>query len=875
MHTLIRSLVIALGITLASGAFAIPKITGVSIERPSSGVLIHILGTKLPQPKKITLQGGKLIVFEFPNTICAFQRTQRVQDQNVQMVKSAQYTARPPVARVVLTLKSPITVTTHPSDQGWKIGIGISSNSITQNNAKHDIPPPQRSSDEEAMEKAIQLLESTERARAKTSPSPPPAPETPQTAPSQEREKPAEPKSSQQTSQQTAKASPSPAKQNQETLPIGNVLPVSPKNTPTPPKRITSLEFDKADVSLIIKALTEQTGANIVTAPTVTGTLTVSLRDVTVEDALDLITKLTNFRYAKIGNTYVVGDAEFLNRILLHETASKYPTTVTRVVPLASRKAAQIRSATIKALGMDSLNEKLQIVHPSEQEPTQAPPQNQNQQQPTQPVQPAESQADADYLILIGEPQRVQQAESVIQELDNALAQMYGLTPFYTGDGTSDMKPVRVTYRVRGGIAEDLANAIRPLAGPVSVAATPKASRAGQTILLEGRPAEVQKVLDILAQIDDVSVDGELVYEVYQVKHADPRALKDRLEEVFESLYVAIGPESAASVSYGAEPQAGQQQPTGVQPAGAPTGGGLGQGTRLMDISARPAFSDRETQSKPMMLILRGTRPVVDSALTMLSQIDRKPPQVAIEARVMELTKEEALRAGIDWNILSGGNVQFIRLNNSQPPGADGSPFNQGKFATWGKGGEWTAEITATLDKLSERNRVIARPNVVATDGREAIVFIGDIVRYIKTIQATQNGITVEVGEEEVGVKLNVLPRVGADGTITLEAQPTVSFISGFLQVPGGGSIPQTSVRTARINPTIRDGETFAIGGLIREDDRLQVSGLPFLMDLPIVGQLFRRTTKTKQKTEIVIFLTVKVIQEGSAQGTTPTPPNK
>lgn len=872
MRMLIRSLVATVSIVLGTGAFGIPKLTGVSVERNSDGIFLYILGSDLPEPKKSSYQGGKLIVFEFPNTICAFQRTQRVNEGGVLSVKSVQYTARPPVSRVAISLKSPLTVVSQRHNEGWRIGVGVPSNPPHQRPqaAKTDIPPPQRYSDSEAMEKALQLLNNT-RPQARNS-----------IQPAQENE--AKTPSSTQKGQQTdttksLKTIQTPThsaqqKQEESLPPIGNVLPVSPKPKPESPKRITSLEFDKADVSLIIKALTEQTGANIVTSPTVTGTLTVSLRDVTVEDALDLITKLTNFRYAKMGNTYVVGDAEFLNRILLHEASSKYPATVTRVVPLASRKAAQIRSATIKALGMESLNERLQIVHPSEQEPTTAPPQGQNQQQPTgQPIQGGEPQADADYLILIGERQRVEQAEAVIQELDNTLAQMYGLTPFYTGTGASDMKPVRVTYRVRGGKAEDLANAVRPLAGAVAVVATPKTSRAGQTIHLEGRPAEVQKVLDILAQIDDITADGELVYEVYQVKHADPRALKDRLEEVFESLYVAVGPESASSVSYGAEPQAGQQQPTGGQPAAAPTGAGLGQGTRLMDISARPAFSDRETQSKPMLLILRGARPVVDGALAMLAQIDRKPPQVAIEARVMELTKEDALRAGIDWNILSGGNVQFIRLNNSQPPGADGSPFNQGRFATWGKGGEWTAEITATLDKLSEKNRVIARPNVVATDGREAIVFIGDIVRYIKTIQATQNGITVEVGEEEVGVKLNVLPRVGADGTITLEAQPTVSFISGFLQVPGGGSIPQTSVRTARINPTIRDGETFAIGGLIREDDRVQVSGLPFLMDLPVIGQLFRRTTKTKQKTEIVIFLTVKVIQEGSAQEGSPTPP--
>jgi type II secretory pathway component GspD/PulD (secretin) len=88
-----------------------------------------------------------------------------------------------------------------------------------------------------------------------------------------------------------------------------------------------------------------------------------------------------------------------------------------------------------------------------------------------------------------------------------------------------------------------------------------------------------------------------------------------------------------------------------------------------------------------------------------------------------------------------------------------------------------------------------------------------------------------------------------------------VSFLRGFTPVPNGGQLPQTSERISQNTVTVRSGETLAIGGLIQDQDTKDVSGVPILMDLPIIGQLFRRTTHTKRRTEIVFFLTARSIE--------------
>ena len=102
---------------------------------------------------------------------------------------------------------------------------------------------------------------------------------------------------------------------------------------------------------------------------------------------------------------------------------------------------------------------------------------------------------------------------------------------------------------------------------------------------------------------------------------------------------------------------------------------------------------------------------------------------------------------------------------------------------------------------------------------------------------------------------------------ITLDFNPVLSILQGFTDVPGGGKLPQTSVRSATSSVQIKSGETIAIGGLIQDQDRKSYGGIPILKDLPIIGQLFGRTSNTKVRSEVVFFVTVKEVTEADRQG--------
>jgi general secretion pathway protein D len=288
---------------------------------------------------------------------------------------------------------------------------------------------------------------------------------------------------------------------------------------------------------------------------------------------------------------------------------------------------------------------------------------------------------------------------------------------------------------------------------------------------------------------------------------------------------------------------------------------GSDTGTGAASGSTAKAEMTRQIGHEQMRLVLRGTKAQIIEAKAYLASVDLPARQVSIELRVMELTRSEALQVGLDWSILTGGRLTSFRMNqglgNSISEGGSFNGLYQDNATT-------SFDVLGKLDAISNRNNLIARPNALISDGRSTHLFVGDTVRYIKMINASQNGTTVEIGEVEVGVTVDVDARIGADGNIALDLTQNFSILTAFTPVPGGGAIPQTSDRTTSMFVNLMSGETIALGGLILETERKSRSGIPILKDLPIIGALFSRTNNRKDKTEIVFFLTAKVVDTGA-----------
>lgn len=853
-----RILGLLLGLALTAVASAQSKLTSVTATSVAGGCYIDIKGEDLDRPRQFSLSNGRVWVAEFKNTVLTSRGKYVKLGQNgIAGVNIAQFTTNPPVARVVISASRETTSSLKEITGGWRFIVGDASVQAPNKLSVAPAPTPKSDEAKKANPKPIFALPSLTIEKTQTHS------ETVTTS----------------SGQQAAKFP--------EAVPalILNAKPTAKKDE-THKMPMVSLNFVQADVVQILRALALQSNMNIVISPEITGgsvaaeapattpgleggappppkgggnesgvrRITVTLNQVGVDEALDLITSLADLRYAKVGPTYVVTTKERFSDTMRNLAGRSNEMNEIRVVGIVSGQGGEIKNTLNRWFGptiLEVVVPEASVKDVSSKEGTGA--------KGNETTDTKETKGGTDpYLILIGAKKWVDQAEALTKELDARLAKMAGVDSVEP----DSLIPMSATYQVRTGSAEELANAIRFILkddgasrGNITLVSTPKESPY-QTVYVHGRKGEVTRILGMLTDLDNIPPGMEPVFYVYDVKAADPRALREQLMASVRNLNVAVAPQGVAGRSY---KKPGEQKTTGSGTT--TTGGGTGSnsgGTVGQKLDASPVFGLYEGDAVPMKLVLSGTQSTIDVALEVLKRLDQPLPQFAIEARVVEMTKEDILKAGIDWDWMSGGFLSFVRFNNSQD-----SPSNSGQVH-FVRGGS-TLDITASLDKIINKNNLIARPNVVATDGRESVVFIGDVVRYIKNLQSTQNGITVEIGEEEVGVKLNVLPRVTADNRITMDVQPTVSFIKSYLATGTGGQVPTTSVRTVRTTMTLMDGETFAIGGLISDEDRKNISGVPILMDLPLIGNLFKKTTNTKVKTEIIIFITVHVLGEREA----------
>jgi type II secretory pathway component GspD/PulD (secretin) len=826
----LRNLVLGLAVCLAGHATAQGQLEGLSTRKVGAGVEVAVQGSKLGKPREIRSADGRSLILEFDGTLKGAARKIQVDHAGLASINYAQFSARPPKVRVNFRFDAAAKPRLAQEGGAWKV--------------LHNVPLD------------LQTLRTN----------------TPVVAPTQ-----SQPFPSQVPPLETFVAR----------------TPVAPREAKV------SLDFVNTDIVQILKALAMQANVNIITAPEVKGNLTVSLDGTTIQQALDLITTLAGVRYAKVSNTYVVvSGSRFMDAMRTIESGEGIKTT--RTVTISSREGKQVKAAVFASMPQSSRRGTYDIILPSDQVEitrTSAEPEGTKGEGGAAKAEASQmvgttkmNQAREDnYLIIVGSPERLDEVEGMVRAVDRSICEAIGKTYVESN------RVIRAIHKVQGGLAVDLVKAImvgadkadeglskepRPLGtirlGNVELNASSPFTAGDQVVILNGPEHEVEGILVNLRQLDTFGADeanGNRLH-IYEVRSSDPRALRDDIVTVVPGLRVTIAPGPAGNQHIyrpGQSDRHAHARLSGDGDAGKDEKAGQQQTERKEYEVMRGlpgALEAMEKESMPMRLVLRGSEPAIRSALQYLEQVDVAPRQVALEIRVMELSREEAVAAGIDWSIFTGGAVRFIRLQNTQP-----ADEVRNRFDVDITGRNFTANVTATLDRLAANGNLIARPNLLAIDGRASEVFIGDVIRYIESIQATQNGVTVTTGAVRVGIQLSVIPRVGADGNLTMDLRPVVSFLRGFTPVPGGGQLPQTSERMTQQTISILSGETIAIGGLIQEQDRREVAGVPILMDIPILGQLFRRTNVSRQRTELVIFLTAQETAAPGSAATVPLPP--
>lgn len=255
-------------------------------------------------------------------------------------------------------------------------------------------------------------------------------------------------------------------------------------------------------------------------------------------------------------------------------------------------------------------------------------------------------------------------------------------------------------------------------------------------------------------------------------------------------------------------------------------------------------------------VIVVGSPEQADLVRQIIAQLDKIPEQVMIETIIVEATLSATDKLGVDWKFVQnkafGNNgVTGTLENNLGVTAANGQGFRYTLA-----GGDLTTFINAL--KTDTKFQVLSTPRIFTSNNVNAEINISQRVPFVTSQRTDVNGnLTFNYSFEDVGIVLNVTPRITSGGYVTMEVLQTANDLQGFTDF----NAPIINQRQADTTVAVKDGETIILGGIIRSTVSSTVKKVPLLGDIPILGNLFKSSDRTKAKTELMVFLTPRVVR--------------
>jgi type IV pilus secretin PilQ/predicted competence protein len=264
---------------------------------------------------------------------------------------------------------------------------------------------------------------------------------------------------------------------------------------------------------------------------------------------------------------------------------------------------------------------------------------------------------------------------------------------------------------------------------------------------------------------------------------------------------------------------------------------------------------------------------VIAEIQQIVSVMDVPARQVMIEARIVEVSIDDAKQLGIDWGLINRQSFIIVegKDNAPAPPGSppDELPFIPSspegdlyKFQTMSRQAK---DFVLAIDLLIEEGnaRVLAQPKIATLNGREATMLIGQRIPFVISSTVFAGGAAApaqRIEKEEVGIKLGITPLINADGYITTTIRPEVSTVVGFRGLTN--DLPVIATREASTTVRLKDGNSVIIGGLLSEEKTQTVTKVPVLGSIPVIGYLFQHHDVSTSKRDLVIEVTPRILPD-------------
>jgi general secretion pathway protein D len=600
-----------------------------------------------------------------------------------------------------------------------------------------------------------------------------------------------------------------------------------------------TVNFVNADIEAVTRAIAVMIERQIIVDPRVKGTITVySEQPISVREAY------LNYLAALRGLGFTLVDTSGLLKVVPEADAKLQAGTVSIGAP--AQRGDQVLTQIFK-LNHENPNNLVAILRPL-----------------ISPNNTINANPASNSLVITDYASNLQRIGKIIAALDQP-------------SGT-DVEVIPIVH----GVASDLAAYVQRLGdGAVAGAVAPGGAAGGAfTVLADPRanalivraanPARMASLRALIQRLDHPQQGAGAGGNIWVVhlKNADATKLATVLRAAFSSGSASGAPASPA-------PATAAAAPAGATPATAPLAASAGPSTGGF-IQADPSTNS---------LIITAPEPLYRQVRAMIDQLDSRRAQVYIESLIVEVAGDDAADFGFQWQGLIGqkgdsyglaagtnttiGGPSIIELSKTIA-GVGTTPPGEGLNIALLKnyGGTYALAAIARMLQSQTNVNVVSTPNLITLDNEEAKIIVGSNVPFVTgSFTATGTaGSSVNpfqtIERKDVGITLRIKPQIGEGGSIRMTIFQEASSVSDKVAPGTTNAGPSTNKRSIESTVVVDDGSILVLGGLIEERYSENKSQVPFLGDLPVVGWLFRSQSRTKTRTNLMVFLRPVVMRD-------------
>ncbi len=634
--------------------------------------------------------------------------------------------------------------------------------------------------------------------------------------------------------------------------PVADAVPAPAASTATEargpvtrPPVYLSMDFTDVELPVLIKFMSEQTKKNFIFDERVQGKITIiSPRRVTLEEAYDVflyVLQAKGFTTVSQGNTIKIVAAREARQDTIRTGAAKGAAPaefITRLVPLQFLESTEVVPLLTPLVSKDGM---------------------------------VSAFGSSNTLLIIDSRANIDRILSILDEVDSESApgilRVYPLAYAVAVEAAKTLTSIYIEA-APGAAAPAAKGRNRGAGARFSRGAGAKFlpdSRTNSVIVQAGKEMQ-DDVAELLKKIDVPASAGGGKINVYYLENADAEEVSKVLSSLSDRRAGATPVPSPAS---------------GARPAPAPAAGGAVISAELEGgVKVTP---DKATNS----LIVVASSNDYETLVGVIKKLDIRRRQVYVEAVIMEITLDKARDLGAEFRgaakvgtngaVIGGSNFDFKgNVNDLFSALATGNPLVFGGTGLIAGGiagsvtlpdGTKVPAVTAVLRAAQTRDNIniLSSPHLLTLDNKEAEIVVGENVPFITSQSRDSTNLanvinTVE--RKDVGITLRLTPHIHESDFVSLDIFQESSAVKGDSLLNASSVGPTTTKRSAKTSVLVKNGDTVVLGGMMQETFTDTSSQIPFLGDIPLLGNLFRFKSVSRKKTNLLIMLTPRIIRD-------------